>query len=38
MKTDGNVERLRMLAVTDCQDIRVNAFNKTARQDWKKRP
>jgi len=33
MKTDGNVEWLRMLAVTDCQDIRIKVFNKTARQN-----
>jgi hypothetical protein len=32
-KTDGNVETLRMLAVADCQDIRVKVFNKIARQD-----
>jgi hypothetical protein len=33
MKTDGNVERLRTFAVTDCQNITVKGFNKTARQD-----
>jgi hypothetical protein len=33
MKTDENVERLRTLAITDCQVIRVEVFNKIARQD-----
>jgi hypothetical protein len=33
MKTDGNVESLRTLAITDCQDIRVKVLNKIARQD-----
>jgi len=33
MKTDENVERLRMLAITDCQNIRAKVFSKIARQD-----